>query len=114
MWFNHVLVCVSGEHVMLQRKILEPGYSSIKPDEEFLQSFSRVVEGKWSYLASLLSLNSSVIQEIRTEGEGQSQRDQALLMLRKWSSGEEATYGQLQPMALFTLFSFNSSASSSS
>ena len=109
LYYNLFLSCL-GEHVDLQKKLLEPAYSGVKPDEEFLQSFSSVVEGKWPYLASLLSLNSTVIQEIRTEGEGQSQRDQALLMLRKWSSREGATYGQLQPIALFTLFSEVSSS----
>ena len=82
----------------------------MKPDDEFLRSFSKVVRGKWPYLASLLSLSSGMIQEIRTDSKGQSQSNQALLMLQKWSSIEGASYGQLQPIALYTLFSFNSNS----
>ena len=67
----------------------------MKPDEEFLHSLSGVVGSKWPYLAALLSLSCSDIQAVCVEGEGQSQRDQALLMLGKWSSREGATYSQL-------------------
>jgi hypothetical protein len=69
--------------------------SECKPEEEFLRAFSGFVGLKWAYLVALLSLDGSVIKEVRKEGEGLSQSDRAFLMLSKWASKENATYRQL-------------------
>ena len=94
-----------GEPVGIQKKLLESEFA--KPEEEFLQSFSSVVNSKWPYLAALLSLGGSEINEVRQEGEGLSQSDHAFLMLSKWASREGATYGQLyerlKPATVFQL-----------
>ena len=79
----------------------------MKPNEEFFQSFSGVVGCKWPYIAGLFSLSSDELQEVKREGRGQSQRDLALLMLRKWANRKEGTYGQLfdklKPMSFFNV-----------
>lgn len=100
--------CLLGEQIIgMQRKLLEPEFHYIRPDEEFLQSLSEVVGSKWPYLATLLSLNSSEIEEVREEREELSHVDRALVMLKKWSSREGASYGQLfeklKPFSLFQL-----------
>ena len=80
---------------------------SAEPEEGFLQSFAAVVGSKWPYLAALLSLSGSEIQEVRKEGEGLSQTDHAFLMLSKWAAREGATYSQLyeklKPISIFQL-----------
>ena len=94
-WLNlraiSTLISLStGDHIRLQKKLLNPKLQTITPDVEFLELFAGVVGSKWSFLACLLSLTSEEIEEVKTEEE-----DQALLMLKKWSSKEGATYGQL-------------------
>ena len=80
----------TGDHIQLQKKLLDPMLQPITPDVEFLELFAGVVGSKWSSLACLLSLTSEEIEEVKTEEE-----DRALLVLKKWSSKEGATYGQL-------------------
>ena len=85
-----MLIHFTDDHIQLQKKLLDPRLQTITPDVEFLELLARVVGSKWSSLACLLSLTSEEIEEVKTEEE-----DQALLMLKKWSSKEGATYGQL-------------------
>ena len=93
----------TGDHIQLQKKLLDPKLQTITPDVEFLELFSGVVGSKWSSLACLLSLTSEEIEEVKTEEE-----DQALLMLKKWSSKEGATYGQLcNKLKTISLFQYN-------
>ena len=79
----------------------------MRPDDEFLQSLSKVIGSKWPYLATLLSLNSGEIEELREGREELSKVDQALTMLKKWSAREGAAYVQLfeklKPVSLFQL-----------
>ena len=95
-WLNLRISCVevyhcpTGDNIQLQKKLLDPKLQTITPDVEFLELFAGVVGSKWSSLACLLSLTSEEIEEVKTEEE-----DQAFLMLKKWSSKEGATYGQL-------------------
>ena len=93
-----------GKLIEIQRKLLEADYSCVKPEEEFLRSFSGAVGSKWPYLAALLSFGGSEIKEVKQEGEGPNH---AFLMLRKWASREGATYGQLyeklKPTSVFEL-----------
>ena len=84
-----------GYIIALQEKLLGPQYSSQKPDDGFLQSFAEIVGNRWPSLASLLSLSPRDIEQIKREKEQVSQAKQALHMLRKWYSRENATYGQL-------------------
>lgn len=105
-----VILCIvhTGKTIEIQKKLLELEYHHVQPDDDFLQSFSRVVGSKWPYLASLLSLSSGEIKEVRKGmGEGLTSESHALLMLRKWVSREDATYGQLykkiKPVSLFQL-----------
>ena len=103
------LISSPGKSIALQRKLLETECRGVKPDSEFLSSLADVVDSKWLYLATLLSFTSSEIREVRAEGKGLSQRDHALLMLGKWASSDEASYGQLfetlKPVSLFQLCS---------
>ena len=95
-WLNLRISCVevyhcpTGDHIQLQKKLLDPKLQTITPDVEFLELFAGVVGSKWSSLACLLSLTSEEIEEVKTEEE-----ERAFLMLKKWSSKEGATYGQL-------------------
>ena len=82
--------CPTGDYIQLQKKLLDPKLQTITPDVEFLELFAGVVGSKWSSLACLLSLTSEEIEEVKTEEE-----NRALLMLKKWSSKEGTTYGQL-------------------
>ena len=84
-----------GGVIGLQEKLLEPQYSSQKPDDGFLQAFAEIVGNRWPSLASLLSLSPSDIEQIKREKERVSQAKQALHMLRRWNSRENASYGQL-------------------
>ena len=67
--------------------------SNQKPDNDFFQSFAEVVGNHWPSLAPLLSLTAGDIEEIKKQSSQQVY--QAQVMLKKWRSGEEATYGQL-------------------
>ena len=85
-----------GDVIVLQEKLLEPQYSNQKPDDGFLQSFAEIVGNRWPSLGSLLSLSPSDIEQIKKEKERvRAQTKQALHMLRKWNSRENASYGQL-------------------
>ena len=69
---------------------------SCQPDLEFLESFAAVVGADWPSLAVSLSLESSVMEEVRRgQEEGLSPRDHAHKMLKRWASQEDATYGRL-------------------
>ena len=80
-------------HVDLQEKLLDQQNHHIKPDAEFLQSFSEVMGSKWPSLASSLLLSRAEIASVKEEGL--TQQDCALKMLKKWSAQEDSTYGQL-------------------
>ena len=84
---------IAATHVDLQKKLLDQQNHHLKPDEEFLQSFAKVVGSKWPSLASSLSLSGDEIANVKEEGL--TQQDCALKMLKKWSAKEDATYGQL-------------------
>lgn len=49
------------------RKLLMKRNRSLKPDVEFLESFSVVVGSKWPSLAVSLSLNESEVEEAKEE-----------------------------------------------
>ena len=76
-------------------------FHTLKPDGAFLKLFAGVLGYKWPSLAVSLSLSEQEIEEVK-EGE---EEDQALDMLRKWVSREDATYGQLyQKLKTILLF----------
>ena len=81
--------------IYLQERLLEPQYSSQKPDSTFVHSFAKVVDNRWPSLASLLSFTAREIEEIKQEEKQYCFTRQALSMLKKWASKEEATYGKL-------------------
>ncbi len=81
--------------VPLQEKILEND-SSLRPDEDFLQSFAATIGSRWQCLASPLSLTFEDIASIKRETRGAEPTRQALVMLQKWAIRETATYGQLK------------------
>ena len=63
--------------------------------------FAGEVKSKWPLLAASLSLSESEIEEVKAL----PQQDQALQMLMKWASREDATYGQLyQQLISISLF----------
>ena len=84
-----------GDVIDVQQKLLDPQYSDQKPDEDFLRSFAEVVDNRWPSLAPLLSLSLSDIEKIKRDKGRLPQAKQAHHILRKWSSREDATYGQL-------------------
>ena len=64
-----------------------------------------MVRSKWPSLAVSLGLSESEIQEVKEKGEGLSQHEHALEMLKKWVSREDATYGQIcQSLKAISLF----------
>ena len=90
-----ILLLYTGKIIVIQERLLEPQYSEMKPDDQFLQSFAGVVGNDWPYLASLLSLSTRDLMEEMKRENKTSSSDQALIMLRMWNSNEEATYGKL-------------------
>ena len=83
-------MCCIATHVDLQKKLLDQQNHHLKPDADFLQSFADVVGSKWPSLASSLSLSVDEIVNVK-----EKEQDYALKMLKKWSTKEDATYGQL-------------------
>ena len=92
---NHHLLHFIDEAVEIQRNLLDPLKSHLKPDDRSLQIFARVVGNHWPHLASQLSLSTRDIMEELKRRERSSPADQALYMLQKWKSREEATYDLL-------------------
>ena len=94
---THTLLPSAGTAVQLQEKLLEPdaAKNALKPDLEFLDLFSGVVGRQWPSLAASLSLSETEMQEVKERGEGLSDKDRALQMLRKWVSCEDTTYSKL-------------------
>ena len=92
--------------VLLQKKIVKN--SSLRPDEDFLQSFAVVIGSRWQCLASPLSLTSEDIASIKRDTRGAEPTRQALVMLQKWATRETATYGQLRErLSICTLSVFH-------
>ena len=106
-FYKPCLYSCSGDITRLQEKLLEPQYQDLKPDVEFLESFAGVVGSRWPSLAASLSLSGDAIEEVK---EGGYPQDCAFSMLMKWSSREDATYGQLHQALL--LFSFSETLTS--
>lgn len=99
----------TGLHIQLQEKLLNQEIQDLRPDEDFLCSFSHVVKSRWPSLAVTLSLNEEIkwLKEI----VGLSQEEVALQMLRIWASREESTYGQLyHKLTAISLFRYCSIA----
>ena len=101
-YFCHVWIAIIpwsfyfiDEAVEIQGNLLDPLKSHLKPDDRFLQIFARVVGNHWPHLASQLSLSTRDIMEELKRRERSPPADQALYMLQKWKSKEEATYGLL-------------------
>ena len=83
---------------------------ALKPDEEFLRSFSAVVGSNWPSLALSLSLSEEEIKGLK-EKVGLSQQDLALQMMKTWLTKEGSTYSELC-LKLKTISLFQHSASS--
>ena len=81
--------------IHIQEKLIDPQYSSQKPEDDFLKSFAVVIGQEWPHLASQLSLSTRDLMEELKRRERLPPVDQALYMLQKWKSKEEATYGVL-------------------
>ena len=95
----------TGTAIQLQRALLDPEKQSLKPDEEFLELLAGVVTSECPSLASILSLTSCEMEEVEKNRKQLSQSELSLQMLKKWSTREEATYGQLlHKLKTFTLF----------
>ena len=93
--FKHNIHKCAGELIGIQEKLIDPQYSSQKPENDFIKSLAAVVGSEWPHLASLLSLSTRDIMEELKRREALSPADQALYMLQKWISNDEATYGLL-------------------
>ncbi len=96
---------LAGIDIQLQKKLLGEENQDCKPDIEFLKALSEVAVSKRLSLTSIISLTSSELAEVKQEGEGLSQQEHALLMMKKWATREDATYGRLckslQTISLF-------------
>ena len=85
-----------GEAVEVQENLLDPLKSNLKPSDSFLQIFGKIVSINWPHLASQLSLSTTdIMKELKRIGRLSAPADQALFMLQKWKTKEEATYGLL-------------------
>ncbi len=104
-FIHHEVYAFSIIDVTLQEKFLKSN-SSLRPDEEILQSFAPIIGSRWLCLAFPLSLTSEDIASIERETRGAEPTRQALVMLRKWAVRETATYGQLRD-GLHTLSVFH-------
>ena len=104
MFRSSLCVIVStGTHIKLQGTLLAREQHSLPPAAEFLVSFAGVVGSRWPSLAASLGLGDSDVREVRETRLPSP--DQALLMLNKWVSRGEATYGQLyQTLNKISLF----------
>lgn len=90
--------------MVLQTKILHPKFQALKPDDEFLESFSEVVGPKWPALAGSLSIDEKNIMKVKEKAES-SQQELALQVLKCWVAKKEATYCQLcHILSTVTLF----------
>ena len=99
----HTSLIILGVAIQLQEKLLKKELCMVKPDARFLELFAGVMRNKWPSLAVSLSLSEQEIEEVKEGEEG----DQALQMLRKWVSREDATYGQLcQMLKSISLFQY--------
>ena len=101
---------LTGVHIQLQKKLLNPDNYTHTPDLEFLDLFAEVLvsRSKWSSLASLLSLTSTEIEEVKIKSENMSPKDHTLYVLKKWASKKDATYGHLcRKLNTIPLFHYN-------
>ena len=88
----------------MQRTLLDPEKQSLRPDEQFLELLAGVVKSECPSLVSILSLTSNEMKEVK-KNQKVSQSELSLLVLKKWATREEATYGQLcQKLKTISLF----------
>ena len=98
------MIGLSGSHVLLQEKLLNPENRGLKPKEDFLKPFADALGAKW---ACLLSLTSDEVEEVKEKEKGFSQQDHTFRMLQKWAAREDATYGQLlEKLKTISLFEY--------
>jgi hypothetical protein len=74
---------------------LDPEKQDLKPDEQFLVVLASMVRSECPSLTSVLSLTSSEMKEVEKNQKQLSQSELSLQILKKWSTREEATYGEL-------------------
>ena len=86
---------IAGVHAQLQAKLLNKDMRDLKPETDFLASFSSVVECDTFSLAVSLSLSEEELKEAKKKREGQTHQDHTLHLLTLWAQREDATYGQL-------------------
>ena len=85
-----------GVPIQLQKTLLDPEKQSLRPDEQFLDMLAGMVRSESPSLASILSLTSSEMEEVEQNRNQLSQSELSLhMLLKKWATREEATYGQL-------------------
>ena len=101
--YENIFSCV-GEAIAIQENLLDPLKSNSKPDDNFLQTFAKIVSNNWPHLSFQLSLSTRDIMEELKRKERLPPADQALYMLQKWKSKEEATYGLLYERLRTVLF----------
>ncbi len=104
------LLFLADIHIQLQKKLLNPDIHTQKPDRKFLDLLAEVLvaRSKWSSPASLLSLTSTEMEEVKIKTENMSPKDQNLSLLKKWASKKEATYGHLyRKLNTIPLFHYN-------
>ena len=83
---------------------MDPEKQSLRPDEQFLELLAGVVKSECPSLVSILSLTSNEMKEVK-KNQKVSQSELSLLVLKKWATREEATYGQLcQKLKTISLF----------
>ena len=85
----------------IQEKLFESGEQKV--EEDFLESFAEVIGDHWLSLASLFSLTTRDIEEIKRKEEIQ----QPLCMMKMWSSQQNPTYRQLHQMLQTRFYLFH-------
>ena len=92
----HTTTPFLGDAVDVQENLLDPAMLNLKPSDSFVQMFAKIVSNNWPHLASQLSLSTrDIVEELKRRGRLSAPADQALFMLQKWKTKEEATYGLL-------------------
>ena len=84
-----------GNVIQLQEQLLREANRSRRISSEFLESFATLVGADWPSLAFALSLTRDEVEEMKTKWEELALKEHAQRMLEKWSTREDATYGQL-------------------
>ena len=96
MYGNYIISCFLEEEIQLQEHLLAEKFCGLKPEEPFLEGFARLVGSRWEFLARVLSLTESQIEQVKSDGSFHNGHRAAYSVLQKWASRKDATYSELR------------------